>query len=158
MVPRAGRTLKPGQAICNGRSARRKVSCQCRSAFVSVRNSGTPIAHRTERPNARARRLEERLLMASQWPNIHFTTLVDMPQQVSQSPVRDADFTSTWECCLCRGRKLEPPTIRRASRMNTLITTVQINRDKARESYRCDFAAYVRRKWTTFPLPAARPS
>ncbi len=82
----------------------------------------------------------------------HRAVLIDLCLWAS---CRKTDFTSTWECCLCRGRKLERPTIRRASRMNTLITTVQIIRDKARESYRCDFAAHVRRKWTTFPLPAA---
>jgi hypothetical protein len=36
------------------------------------------------------------LLMASQWPIIHFTTWVDMPQQVSQSLVRDADYSLKW--------------------------------------------------------------
>jgi hypothetical protein len=35
--------------------------------------------------------------MASQWPNIHFTTRVDMPEPVSQSLVREAGFTSTWK-------------------------------------------------------------
>ena len=34
--------------------------------------------------------------MASQWPYIHFTNWVDMPQRVSQSLVRDADFTDKW--------------------------------------------------------------
>jgi len=35
--------------------------------------------------------------MASQWPNIHFTTRVDMPEPVSQSLVREADFTDKWK-------------------------------------------------------------
>jgi len=35
--------------------------------------------------------------MASQWPNIHFTTRVDMPEPVSQSLVREADFSATWK-------------------------------------------------------------
>ena len=39
---------------------------------------------------------EGRLLMASQWHNIHFTTRVDMPEPVSQSLVREADYSSIW--------------------------------------------------------------
>jgi hypothetical protein len=35
--------------------------------------------------------------MASQWPYIHFTNWVDMPQRVSQSLVRDADYSAKWK-------------------------------------------------------------
>jgi hypothetical protein len=50
----------------------------------------------TNQPGRSVRMPELGLLMASQWPNIHFSTWVDMPQQLSQSLVRDADYSSTW--------------------------------------------------------------
>ena len=62
---------------------------------VRISSSGTHLAHRN-RPQQHSRAIAGlNLLMASQ-PNIPLTTWVDRPRQVSQSLVRDADFTSKW--------------------------------------------------------------
>jgi len=81
-------------------NALKRTTCLASSAFCEAWHTDrTPEPRRPEHGRAIP---ELGLVMASQEPNIHFTTWVDMTQQDSQALVREGDYSLKWNVDLCR--------------------------------------------------------